>query len=346
MPFSPDDATLVLLSVPWDVTSSFGAGSAAAPAAIIEASTQLDFFDPWAPGAWRRGIATLPFDDPAQSARLSSASSHPASFPVSPSSIRACSEELRPEAEAIIKALEGRDADCEEKDLAARLSAINLASTALNAEIHKTASDWLARGKIVGLLGGDHSTPLGLIKAVAETHNNVSILHLDAHCDLRPAYEGFTHSHASIMYNVLSDVPNVEKLVQVGIRDFSEAEKNFADGHSKIVQFTGRQLSENQFNGTNWATQCETIVKTLQQNVYVSFDIDFLSPDLCPGTGTPVPGGRSFDEAIYLIRSIVDSGRHIVGFDLCEVSPQTTIDASVGARILFALCGQTLRKNS
>ncbi len=102
--------------------------------------------------------------------------------------------------------------------------------------------------------------------------------------------------------------------------------------------------------------QCEQIVEALPEKVYVSFDVDFLSPDLCPGTGTPVPGGASFDEAAYLLKKVVDSGRRIVAFDLCEVAPQPTPaavdknptpsavwDAIVGARILFRLCGQALR---
>ncbi len=216
----------------------------------------------------------------------------------------------------------------------------------MNAEIEVIAAGYLAKGRIVGLVGGDHSTPFGLIKAVAGRERSIGILHLDAHCDLRPAYEEFEHSHASIMFNVLRDVPGVERLVQVGVRDFSEAEHNYARSHQKVVQFTGAELSEARFNGETWAAQCDRIVAALPQKVYVSFDIDFLSPDLCPGTGTPVPGGSSFDEAAYLVRRVVDSGRRIVGFDLCEVAPVTPslpLDANVGARILFRLCGQALR---
>jgi agmatinase len=334
MPFSPDEAALVLLSVPWDVTSSYGGGASAAPDAIIEESSQLDFHDPWAHGEWRRGIATLPVDY----------------------SILERSVPLREDARKIISALESGLDPSDNFILARKLERINAASAELTASVKAEATGWLARGKVVGLVGGDHSTPEGLIAAVARHEGSIGILHLDAHCDLRQRYEGFECSHASVMFNVLRDVPEVEQLVQVGIRDFSEEELAFAAAHPKITQFTDASLAEGRFRGETWDEQCERIVSALPEKVYVSFDVDFLSPELCPGTGTPVPGGASFDEATYLLKKVVDSGRRIVGFDLCEVAPQPTPaaisnnpvpsavwDAAVGARILFKLCGQTLR---
>ncbi len=323
MPFAPDDAALVLISVPWDVTSSYGEGSSAAPDAIIEESTQLDFYDPYAPGEWKKGIATAPIDY----------SIHERSVP------------LREDARKVIEFLENGGRVEENFLLARKLEKINAASADVNAEVFAVSAQWLAKGKKVGLVGGDHSTPFGLIKAVAQREGQIGILHLDAHCDLREAYEGFENSHASIFFNVLRDVPGVERLVQVGVRDFSETEWETARSNPRVVQFTGVELSEAEFGGEKWAVQCDRIAAALPDKVYVSFDIDFLSPEYCPGTGTPVPGGRSFDEAMFLLRKIVDSGRRIVGFDLCEVSPspKDSWDASVGARVLFKLCGQALR---
>ena len=333
MPFSPDESALVLLSVPWDVTSSYGGGASAAPDAIIEESSQLDFHDPWAPGEWRKGIATLPVDY----------------------SILERSVPLREDATRIIDALETGHDPCDNFLLARKLDKINAVSAELNSRIETVAAEWLEKGKTVGLVGGDHSTPAGLIAAVARREGSIGILHLDAHCDLRERYEGFDHSHASVMFNVLRDVPGVEKLIQVGVRDFSEAELDYALRHPGITMFTGAELAEGRFQGETWAAQCERIVKSLPDKVYVSFDVDFLSPDLCPGTGTPVPGGATFDEAAYLLRRVVDSGRRIVGFDLGEVAPgaspvtatadvrDASWDAAVGARVLFKLCGQTLR---
>lgn len=334
MPFSVAEADLALISVPWDVTSSYGGGSAEAPAAIIEASTQLDFYDPQAPDAWRRGIATVPIDY----------------------AIWQSSNELRPVAEGVIEALEN-DAPVSTEtsgastaelapELVEGLARINKASENLNAQIEKQAAKLLADNKLVGLVGGDHSTPYGLLMALGAAFEargeSFGILHLDAHCDLRERYEGFEHSHASIMYNVLRDVPQVSHVVQVGVRDFSRTELETARKSLRVKQFTGSELAAEQFRGVMWAEQCEMIVNALPSAVYVSFDIDFLSPEFCPGTGTPVPGGRSFDEAAYLIEALRVSGRKIVGFDLCEVSPRHPIDAIVGARILFKLCGQIL----
>lgn len=330
MTFSPDEAALVLVSVPWDVTSSYGGGASAAPDAIIEESTQLDFHDPWAQGMWRRGIATLPIDY----------SIHERSVP------------LREDAVKIIAALEEGHDPHDNFLLARKLEKINAAGAELDERVDAVATRWLERGKIVGLVGGDHSTPAGLIAAVARREGPIGVLHLDAHCDLRPAYEGFERSHASVMWNALRDSPEgIERLVQVGVRDFSEAEAAFAASNPKITQFTGAALAEGRFRGESWAAQCERIVEALPGKVYVSFDIDFLEPALCPGTGTPVPGGATMDEAAWLLKAVVDSGRRIVGFDLCEVAPaqhaapgtRGTFDASVGARMLFKLCGQALR---
>lgn len=323
MPFEADSAQLVLISVPWDVTSSYGDGASSAPDAIIEESTQLDFHDPYAPDEWKKGIGTIPIDY----------SIHERSVP------------LREEARKIIEHLESGAQVSDNMIMSRRLDRINHASAGINAEVFETSSAWLAAGKIVGLVGGDHSCPYGLIKAVARREGEIGILHLDAHCDLREDYEGFDCSHASIMFNVLRDVPGVKKLVQVAVRDFSETELLFARSHPKIVQFTGAGLSEAAFAGETWTAQCDRIVAELPEKVYVSFDIDALRPEFCPGTGTPVPGGMSFDEAVYLVRRVVDTGRRIVGFDLCEVAPahDNGWDANIGARVLFRLCGQALR---
>ncbi len=392
MPFSPSEAGLVLISVPWDVTSSYGDGSAMGPEAMIEASTQLDFYDPWAPDAWRRGIATLPVDDAirqrsndlrgsalavieAQEAGWSPDSgAMPSESGLAPErSGRSSGKSGQPDQSEPPSYFGGGKEGCfaDEGECVQALGEINAASRELNDAIYAETRKWLSENKLVGLIGGDHSTPYGLIKAVGENisagvsaadehvlradartsradgsgvKGSFGILHLDAHCDLRPAYEGFEHSHASIMYNVLRDVPAVEKLVQVGVRDFSAEELEIARNNHKVRQFTGAELSENEFRGMTWAEQCDIIVNALPQSVYVSFDIDFLSPEFCPGTGTPVPGGRTFDEAVYLIKRVADSGRVIVGFDLCEVSPRTTLDASIGARVLFKLCSQALRR--
>jgi agmatinase len=191
---------------------------------------------------------------------------------------------------------------------------------------------------------------LGAIRTVAERVKDLSILHIDAHCDLRHAYEGFTYSHASIMDNVLREAPQVSRIVQVGIRDFCAEELAAIEAsNGRVRTFFDKHLADRQLAGTPFATLAAEIVDLLGAKVWISFDIDGLDPALCPHTGTPVPGGLSFREAVFLLRTVVESGRVIAGFDLCEVAPAPDgdeWDANVGARVLYKLCGFTLRSQS
>jgi len=222
---------------------------------------------------------------------------------------------------------------------------VNPISRQVNAWVQKTCAEWLARGKIVGTVGGDHSISFGAIAAHAEKYSGLGVLQFDAHADLRPAYEGFEHSHASIMDNVLRRTP-VERLVQVGIRDLSEEEQErILSSGGRVRTFYDAQLAPARFEGETWAQQCTRIVAELPQLVYVSFDVDGLDPTLCPHTGTKVPGGLSFQMATSLLAAVVRSGRRIVGFDLTEVVPAgdgTEWDENVAARLLYKLIGWTL----
>lgn len=321
LPFEPETARLVLISAPWDVTVSYGAGTAYAPDAVIEASTQLDFHDPLAPGAWHRGIATADVDY----------------------SLLEQSQRLRSDAERVIDHLEGGGSP-DDDYVVRKLRRVNEGCAAMNANIGAQAARWLDAGKLVGLVGGDHSTPYGLVRALGARHASFGILHLDAHCDLRDAYEGFAFSHASIMYNILRDVPQVARIVQVGVRDFSEGEAALAAASERIATFDDLSLAEAAFRGATWDAQCRSIVETLPEEVYVSFDIDALTFENCPHTGTPVSGGLTFNQAVWLLVTLVRSGRRIIGFDMVEVCPagDDRIDAITGARVLWKLCGQTL----
>ncbi len=322
LPFTPAQSRLVLVSVPWDVTTSYGGGASFAPDAMIDASMQVDLHDLHNPGGWRQGIGTAGIDY----------------------SIQDRSAFLRPEAKRVIAHLEAGD-DLRSDSIRRKLTRINEASELLNKEVYEASHEWLSQDKIVGLVGGDHSTPLGCIRAVAEKYPGVGVLHVDAHADLRQAYEGFEYSHASIMYNVMTSLQGVGKLVQVALRDVCQAEMDFAAAEGRIVQFTDPEISRMLFAGDSWASICGRIVDALPGEVYISFDIDGLSPDLCPHTGTPVPGGLSFTQAVYLLDAVALSGRRIVGFDLTEVSPgqDSEWDANVGARMLYKLCNIALK---
>ncbi|MFI3305467.1 MAG: agmatinase family protein [Rikenellaceae bacterium] len=325
LPFMIESSRVVILSAPWDVTVSYGAGTAAAPEALREASSQLDLFDSSARDAWQQGIATLPLSE----------------------DIAALSAHLRPEAERVIQHLEA-GGDVADQAIAEAVGAVNRGSQQLNDYIYNESREILAAGKIPALVGGDHSTPYGAIKAVGEFHYSFGVLHIDAHRDLRVAYEGFEFSHASIMYNVLRDVKQVERLVQLGVRDFCDDEESLAEGsNGRVVSFPDMTLARGRFEGETWGVQARRVVDALPQRVYVSFDIDGLVMGCCPHTGTPVPGGLEYNEAIYLLELVVESGRQIVGFDVVEVVPSEcdVTDLAVGARVLYKLCGLAIKSN-
>jgi len=323
LPYESGEGDIEIISVPWDVTTSYKPGTAKGPQAIIDASVQVDLFDPDVEKAWEIKISNTELD------------------------IYQLNEDNRLVAEEVITYLEsgGHSYD---KEIAALLAQVNQASQTVNDLVYETAKNILNKGKVAAVVGGEHSVPLGLIKAVAEVFPGVGVLHIDAHADLRHAYEGFKYSHASIMYNVIHEVENISQLTQVAIRDFCEEEKLLAENNSKIRMFTDMDLKEEQYMGKTWDKQCDEIIATLPQQVYISFDIDGLYPYLCPNTGTPVPGGLEFDQTMYLLRKLVKSGRKIVGFDLNEVSPGETgdWDANVGARALFKLCCYTYLSNA
>jgi agmatinase len=321
LPCSAEEAGVVLIPVPWEVTTSYRPGTARGPEAILAASRQVDLYDVETGRPYRDGIAMLdPWVD-----------------------VRAWNAEGRALAEPIIEA--GGDI-AGKPELEAALERINHLGTKLNERVRAEAERWLAQGRLVGVVGGDHSTPFGAIQAIAAAHPGLGILHIDAHADLREAYEGFTWSHASIMHNVMERIPEVSRLVQVGIRDLCEAEVDYVNASSgRVITFFDTEAKTRLYAGEGWAVQCERMVDALPEKVYVSFDIDGLDPTLCPHTGTPVPGGLEYAQAVMLIGTVVRSGRTIVGFDLNEVAPGPDgdeWDANVGARILYKMIGWAL----
>lgn len=314
LPFTPESASTVIVPAPWEVTVSYHSGTARGPKGILEASTQVDLARREIPDAWKLGISMLPF----------------------PQDIYEQSNELRELAARHIKKLEAGE-KLQPADPA--VTRINEACEHFNGYIKSVTHKWLKEGKSVGLLGGDHSTPIGFLRALAEQYDRFGILQIDAHADLRKAYEGFTYSHASIMFNALK-LPAVSRLVQVGIRDYCDEElKVIERSMGRVATWFDEDLKAQLYEGKTWSALSDKIIKELPQNVYISFDIDGLNPKLCPNTGTPVAGGIEFEQAVYLIAKLVRSGRKIIGFDLCEVSPgQDDWDANVGARLLYHLC--------
>ncbi len=292
LPFNRGQSRVILLPVPFDATTSYGNGTAGGPAAIYDASMQVDLYDRRFGRVYEKGIFMEPESQ----------------------KIATLSAQARKLAEPLIE-----QGGAEEGDHAA-VEKINAAGEEVNRFTFEQTRRTLSEGKIPGLVGGDHSTPFGAIRACAETAGQMGILHVDAHMDFRDAYEGFLWSHASIMHNVLRRVPQVSKIVQVGIRDFGEGEMDFGiEQGQRVHTFYDDQWAEEMAGGTALTDLARQAVSLLPEKVYVSLDIDALDPALCPHTGTPVPGGMPFNQAAILLDALQKSGKQVAGFDLVEV---------------------------
>jgi agmatinase len=322
LPHSEEEAGVVLVPVPFEATTSYGGGTARGPEAILSASRQVDLFDVETGRPYEAGIHMLPV--PEEVAALDRDAQAAAAPVIEAGGVG--------ESEALRRAAETVDRACER----------------VNRWVEMRVAGLLARGKRVGVVGGDHSVAFGAMIAHARRFPGMGVLHVDAHADLRVAYEGFTWSHASVLYNVAESAPEIARIVQVGLRDLSEEEHAYAArSRGRILQHHDITLAQARFEGETWAAQVSRIVEPLPKDVYVSFDVDGLDPTLCPHTGTPVPGGLSFPQAISLIGGIVRSGRRIVGFDLVEVAPDPgggEWDGNVGARLLYKLVGWALAR--
>jgi agmatinase len=322
LPFSTDESKVIVLGVPFAATTSYGGGAEDGPPAIVAASRQVDLFDSETGRPYEAKIA--------YSAELDH--------------LRELHAKMRPLAGQVI---EVGGAIGDDARLQRALAAVNAAGDKVNTDVYEAVRGWHNQGKLVALVGGDHSTPFGAIRALAEAHPGLGVLHIDAHADLRVAYEGFTFSHASIMHNVATRIPQVSRIVQVGIRDFSEDEaRRIASSEGRIVSFLDHALAEQKLSGVPWSQVVQPILDALPNKVYVSFDIDGLDPVLCPNTGTPVPGGLSYHEALYLLGGLVRAEKQVVGCDINEVAPGrdgSEWDANVGARLLYKLIGRMLQ---
>ncbi|MCA9300542.1 MAG: agmatinase family protein [Phycisphaerales bacterium] len=310
LPHSFEEAHVIVIPVPFDATVSYGHGCAGGPGAIRRASCQLDLLDQTYGPIHERGIHMLEIDDAIRQRSID------ARAMVGPFLERG---EI-PGAEII----ERVDAICEEVRLWVRSQVARV----------------LGASKLPIVLGGEHAVSLGAIEACTEgPAPATSILQIDAHMDLRQAYEGLRHSHASVMWNALDARPDL-RLVQVGIRDSCEAEHGVAS-QERVSTFFDETLARASFGGAPFGAICDRILEDLGETVYVTVDIDGLDPSLCPHTGTPVPGGLSFRELMHLLGRVFQE-RTVVGCDLVEVGDDEW-DGNVGARVLYRLCAANMK---
>ncbi len=332
LPGTFDEAQVIYLPIPWEATTSYGGGTVHGPGAILNASSQLDLYDIDVENPYECGLFCLPI--PTEIAELNA---------------------LTTDLAASIKADPARVP--EDPALQKNLASVNGNSKKLNEHVYRETARILKAKKIPGLIGGDHSVPLGAFRAAAEFEGEFGILHFDAHSDTRNAYMGFTDSHASIMRNAAERVLAIRKFVQVGIRDFCEEEVHFTRSQGARFEVHYDQvIAEKRLSGVPFVEIAKEILKNLPEKVWVSFDIDGLDPRFCPHTGTPVPGGLDYQEAILILRLLAKSGRKIIGFDVVEVAPPLLADgtplepiqasdewdANVGMRLIYKLSALAL----
>ncbi len=366
MPYEADECPVVLVSVPWDATVSYSGGTAKGPKAIIDASIQVDLFDEGIKnsenlkiGTGKTFIAGAAENSSPAGNKIAKNKGEELKFFAAEDYIELISKDARAKAVKVIDALAKGE---EQNKMQKTIDEVNASSEEINEIVEGICRDYNKENKIVGVVGGEHSVTFGAVKAAAEmvaeqarkagkdAVAEFGILQFDAHADLRKAYEGFEYSHASIMYNILHKIGGVKTLCQVGIRDFCKDEYDLMNENKTLEVFTDAGIRSALYGGRmTWDEICDGIIEVLPDNVYVSFDIDGLEPSCCPNTGTPVPGGLTYSEAVYLLRKL--SGRkRIIGFDLCEVAPacakgklacggeKNEWDANVGARLLHKLC--------
>ena len=297
------------LAAGFGVTVSYGTGTEGGPDNVLAASRQLDVCLPGLEEPWRAGYAwtSLAVGDEADLAIAREAVD-----------------------DAIARQAAGLVPD------AGALAFVEAVGERMLATVEAAVADALAAGELPVLIGGEHAVSLGALRACAKT-GAFGLLQVDAHMDLRHAYEGLRYSHASVMHNALAELPALERLTQVGIRDYSPQERaRIAAEGGRLRTFFDDDLQARVLGGESWRAIVADIVATLPARVWVSFDIDGLRPELCANTGTPVPGGLGFAEAQYLLRAVVASGRAVIGFDVVEVAPAPhEFEGAVAARLAY-----------
>ncbi len=314
-----EDASLIIIPVPWEATVSSPSGTSKTPENILKSSHKINLYDFQYPNIPEINIAML--NIPNEWAMLS--------------------DQLQSVVTGYVNSLASNSKSVYSNNSIA-IQKINQYCLELKEDIKGKAIKYLEMGKMVALVGGDHSSPLGLIEALSLKHKNFGILQIDAHADLKEADHGFEYSHSSIMHNVLK-IPQVTKVVQVGLREYTKKEAQIIhESKGRIVPFQDQKIQQQKYNGVTWNEICKNIIETLPEVIYITFDIDGLDSKLCPGTAFPSPGGLQFDEVIHLISALVKSGKTIIGFDICEIATSEHLgwDISIANRLLYKLATQ------
>ncbi len=266
-----DNARFVVLPAPYDSTTTWRVGTRTGPAAIINASMNLELFD----RELGREIAD-------------------------------CGIHTTPEIEPNMSGPQG-----------------------MIARIESVVGEVLDANKFPVLLGGEHSLTLGGVRALAARHPKISILQIDAHTDLRESFEDTPFSHGSVMRRC-SEIENVARIVQVGLRSTSREE--WENIPANVTQFWADDILD------DFASHLPAILEKLEGAVYLTFDVDGCDPSWIPETGTPEPGGLSFQQTRALIRAVCTQ-TNVCAFDCVELIGGHDASAFAIARLLYQAMG-------
>ena len=200
----------------------------------------------------------------------------------------------------------------------------DISTTEMANAVFDSVRYYLEKEKFTIVIGGEHSVTIGAVKAHAEKFNDLTILQLDAHADLRDKYNGSKYNHACVMARAKELCP----IVQVGIRSMEASEKNAVDP-------SGIFLAEDIYDNTDWI---EKVIPKLSKNVYITIDLDVFDPSIMPSTGTPEPGGLFWYDVLTLLKTVSEN-KNIVGFDVVELCPDSRNKAPdfMAAKLIYKL---------
>ena len=172
--------------------------------------------------------------------------------------------------------------------------------------VHKVTKEYIKRNKFVTLFGGEHSISIGSIRAFNECFDNLTVLHIDAHADLRESYDGSRCNHACAVH----EASQTTNLIQIGIRSMDAIEKTFMDEEKTF-------FAHDMVNDEYWM---DKVIDLMTENVFITFDLDALDPSILPSTGTPEPGGLFWYETLEFLKQVFEE-KNVVGFDIVELCP-------------------------
>ncbi|WP_036151404.1 agmatinase [Maribacter forsetii] len=182
----------------------------------------------------------------------------------------------------------------------------NSSPEAMVNEVHAITKDFIKRNKFVTLFGGEHSISIGSIRAFNECFDNLTVLQIDAHADLRESYEGTKYNHACAVY----EASQTTNLVQVGIRSMDVIEKTVMDEEKT---FFAHEMVTDEY----WS---DKVIEAMTENVFITLDLDAFDPSIMPSTGTPEPGGLLWYETLEFLKQVFED-KNVVGFDIVELCP-------------------------